>query len=174
MFFFHFPLPRWKVTTLLHEGSEWEPKTVANAKIVGDSCSNNGLFPSPLIRAESTDQEKDDADPDVGKDNAHPYLAGQWTHEGKNPRFLFHWFFDHDTNSQTHERFGKVYNPFPCRCDGQRCNGHVSFLKNEWHSQWPCRGRRRRRRRRKWLNLRWVRTINLDLKISNKWIVYGN
>lgn len=92
--------PWWNITSLLHKGSQGEPETVKYPKFV--SLISNWLVAPffkflgvPLVRAEAADQEEDNADSDVGKDDAHPDLISQGIQKGKHPglgflRFLYH------------------------------------------------------------------------------------
>lgn len=57
----------------------------------------------PFIRTKPRDEEEDRADSEVGKDNTHPDLIGQWVHERKDARLLLIGFLDHNADSEVHE-----------------------------------------------------------------------
>ena len=82
----------------------------------------------PLIGTKTTDEEKDDADADVGEDDAHPDLVGQRVHEAEHVSLEVDGLLDHDGDAQGHERLGKVHHAFSVRGDRQRSDGHVGFL----------------------------------------------
>lgn len=123
---------------MLHKGPQREPKRVEDSKLIGlfwtllvgvllhrglallhpvggRSLSGRLRFSPflvvlgvPLVRAESTDQEEDDADADVGENDAHPDLIGQRVKEGKDARLGFGGFLDHDGDAQRHEGLGEI------------------------------------------------------------------
>ena len=92
-------LPRLDVASLLHEGAEREPEAVENGEVVGDRRSVGVVFDVPLERTEPTDEEEDDADADVGEDDAHPDLIGERLHEGHNARNVLLRLLEHDADA---------------------------------------------------------------------------
>lgn len=114
--------PGRNVTSLLHEGSQWEPQTVEYPKLIGlvTGCLVPPflkLFTVPFIGAEAADQEKDDAHSNVGKHDAHPNLISQRVEEGEDPWLGLLWLFYHDGDPQTHKWLGEVYHLFPDQGD---------------------------------------------------------
>lgn len=82
----------------------------------------------PFVGTKATDEEENDTDPDVGEDDAHPDLVGQRIHEAEHMGFVVHGLLDHDGDAQRHEGLGEVDHLLPVGSDGQRGDGHVSFL----------------------------------------------
>lgn len=85
----------------------------------------------PLVGAEAADEEEDDADADVGEDDAHPDLVGQRVHEAKDVRLEVDRLLDHDGNAQGHKRLGEVHHSLSVGRDRQRGDGHIGFLQTE-------------------------------------------
>lgn len=83
---------------------------------------------SPFVRRKSGNDEEDDADSDIGKQHAYPYLLGQRVQETEDARLLLHRFLDHDGDAQRHERLAEIYNSLPFRGYCYWSYGHVSFL----------------------------------------------
>ena len=82
----------------------------------------------PLIWTESADEEEDNTDANVGKDDAHPDLVGQWIHEREDAGRLLGALLDHDADAETHERLGEVNDTLSDGGDGQGGNGKVGLL----------------------------------------------
>ena len=77
---------------MLHESSEREPETVEDGKVVGDRRAVSSVLNVPLERTESTHEEQDDTDADVGKYDAHPNLVRQRIHEREHAGNVLYWF----------------------------------------------------------------------------------
>lgn len=125
--------PGWNITSLLHKGTQRKPQAVENTKFIGRLVTGSffaifGLFCVPFIGAKSAHQEQDDADPNVGEDNAHPDLIGQGVQKRKNSGFRFLGLFDHNGYAQTHKRFREIDDFFSYQSDRQRCNSNFCFL----------------------------------------------
>lgn len=115
--------PWWNIASLLHKGSQGEPKTVKYPKFISLVTGRLvapflELFSMPFIRAEAADQEEDNAYSNVGKNNAHPNLISQGIQKGKDPWLGFLRFFYHDGYAQAHKWLGKVYDFFSDEGDG--------------------------------------------------------
>ena len=75
----------WRnITALLHKGTQGKPKTVKYSKFIWRVRRALRItrffivvFQVPFIGAESADQEKNYADSNVGKDDAHPDFVSQ-------------------------------------------------------------------------------------------------
>lgn len=89
------------------------------------------LLTPPQHQNPSAHQEEHHADSDVGEDDAHPDLVGQWVQEGEDTRFGLGGFLDHDGDSQRHEGFGEVDHLLSNQSDGQWCNGQVGLLQGD-------------------------------------------
>ena len=87
------------------------------------SCGMRFVRGSSLKISPPADQEKHDADPDVGEHDTHPDLHGQRVHEGENTgahlwtnidvnidgkKSYLHRLLDHDRDAKRHKRFGEV------------------------------------------------------------------
>ena len=90
------------------------------------------LTPSsvPLSRSRGTwrSRSRDDADADVGENDAHPDLVGQRLHEGHDARDVLLRLLEHDADAEAHERLAKVDDSLASRRDGQRRQRQVCFL----------------------------------------------
>jgi len=105
-------VPRFDVATLLHESAERKPEAVEDGEVVGDRRAVGVVFDVPLERTESTHQEQDDADADIGEDDAHPDLVGERFHKGHDARNVLLRLLEHNADSETHERFTEVDHSF--------------------------------------------------------------
>lgn len=91
----------------------------------------NIVFYISFNNIKRSDQKQHDADSDVGEDDAHPDLVGQRVEEREDARFGLRGFFDHDGDSQRHERFGEVDHLLSHQSDGQRSHGHIRLLSDK-------------------------------------------
>lgn len=107
--------PGGDVTALLHEGPQWEPQGIEDAKVIGRVRGCLGVFglilflKVPLVRTEPTDQEQDHAHPNIGKHYTHPDLIGQRIQEGEHARLRLLRLLYHNGDAQAHKGLGKVY-----------------------------------------------------------------
>ena len=141
-------LPGRDIASLLHEGAQSEPETVLDGEVIGEhvfgrvDASRHGrrvhLFERPLGGTETTDDEEDDAHPQISEGHAHPNLFGQWVHETEHTRQFLDRFFDHDADTQVHERFGEVDDAFAGRDNRQGSDGYIRFLiQHNPHESFP-------------------------------------
>ena len=143
-----YQLPRLDVAALLHEGAEREPETVEDGEVVGDRRSVGVVLDVPLEGTEPTDEEQhdadaefkvevevtrsrggDDADADVGEDDAHPDLVGERLHERHDARRVLLLLLEHDADAEAHERLAEVDDALACRRDRQRRQSQVGLLR---------------------------------------------
>ena len=126
--------PGWDVTALLHEGAQWEPERIEDAKVIGGIGWCLGVFglvlflEVPLVGTEPTDQEQDHAHPNIGKHNTHPDLIGQRVQEGENAGLGLLWLLYHNGDAQAHKGLGKVYHLLSNQSNGERCNSYICSL----------------------------------------------
>ena len=73
------------------------------------------------------DKKEDNTNSNVGKHDTHPDLHAERIHEGKHSWSLFDGLFDHNGNSERHERFGEVRHLFSLGVDGEGCDCYLSL-----------------------------------------------
>ena len=116
-------MPWFDVTALLHEGAEREPEAVEDGEVVGNARSSRRtigvVLDVPFEWREARDEKQDDADANVGEDDAHPDLVREWIHERKHSRILFGWLL-HVRQSNNHIRRFHTAPPLNTRLD--KCN----------------------------------------------------
>ena len=121
-------LPRRYITALLHEGTEREPEAVEQRKVTADHRARRTLVDLALVRTESTDDRQTEADADVRQHDAQPDVIVQRVHEGEDPRLLLLRLFDHDADTEVHERLREVDDSLAFRGDRQRRYRYVCLL----------------------------------------------
>ena len=131
-------LPGRDIASLLHEGTQGEPKTVLDGEVVGEQVFGRidasrhrrrvCLLQWPFSGAKATNHEQDDAHPQIGECHAHPHLLGQRVHETEHARQFLDWFLDHDADAEVHERFGEIHNAFTGRDDCDCSDRYIRFL----------------------------------------------
>jgi len=122
-------LPRTDVASPPHEGTQREPQTVEYREVVSEGRSSDAVLDLPFLRAEPTDEEKDDADGEIRQNDAHPDLVAQRIHEREDAWLLLLRFLDHDADAELHERLREVDHPFALRHYRQRRDRDVGFLR---------------------------------------------
>lgn len=112
-----------------HQRPHGKPKGVEEREVVAIATALVRVF-LPLHGAEAADDEKGDADDDVGDGDADPDLDGQRLHEGEDTRALMLRLLDDDGHPDVHEGLGEVDVALALGCDGQARDGQVRLLQH--------------------------------------------
>lgn len=123
-------LPWTNIARLLHYGTERKPKWVVKWKIIWNWRTRECFFKSPLVLWKSRHEEHYNWNTAVRKNYANPNFLTEWIHEWKYSWIFFHWFLDHNRDSEGHEWLGEINYTFTsrCYCEGGDCD--VRFLIN--------------------------------------------
>ena len=115
----------------MHERADREPETVGQGKDVLEDVVVGvaRVRVVPLVRTEPREDVHHQTDDEVGGDDVHPDLDGEWIEEGEETRRFALGSFEEDANAEVHERFREVDDLFADVVDRQGRYGEVGFLK---------------------------------------------
>ena len=108
----------------MHERGKGEEERV----LYGELVSRNDVgfvLEVPFVGRRSTDDEKNDADKQIGDDHADPDLLRQRCHEREHAGLLLLGLANHDRYAEIDERLGEVHRLLAGAADGQRGDRQV-------------------------------------------------